>query len=69
MKCTLTRVGDVPVIVCTSRTRVRKCEFCSGIATLQCDGLRKGKSCDAFMCARCAQPAGVNRDLCPRHAR
>jgi len=49
------------------------CAFCGAPHTKLCDeplrGAKAGKTCDAKMCARCATPAGDNRDLCPPHAR
>jgi hypothetical protein len=61
------------------KPEVHYCEFCNMLATLQCDGkLEDGKTCDRWMCRRCARMDvhlqkvdargrryGDTRDLCP----
>jgi len=71
-----TRVADdtepsVAIICCGRGSgRAKPCEFC-GAKTKDgrlCDGepVKRGKSCDAFMCRNCATNIGRNVDLCPR---
>jgi hypothetical protein len=66
------------IIACARpRQRDRKCRFCGEWgAALLCDyPVKRGKTCDQVMCARCAvkQPArhidGDSVDFCPPHAR
>jgi hypothetical protein len=58
--------------VCTRGQR-HNCQFCSRYATKQCDFpvLNNGreKTCDAWMCDRCAVSKGPNVDWCPPHER
>jgi hypothetical protein len=72
-----TRVADdsepMTVIICRGRSTSKPCEFCRTTVRgggLLCDGpgKKQGKTCDAFMCAKCARRIGKNRDLCPKCA-
>jgi hypothetical protein len=63
----------IPGAIVCSRTRRRRCQFCSDFAPLLCDGppppnskRRKSKTCDAPICRRHAKSVGPDRDLCPR---
>ena len=60
-------------IVCSRGERRRKCKTCGEPANLLCDyelkGDRKGKTCDAAICRRCAVEVGKDRHLCPTHDR
>lgn len=76
MKCAhIDLGGGVRGIVCTSgrKPAPKRCSGCGEpTASLQCDfelrkGRRKGKTCDAFICNRCATQVGPNLDHCPEH--
>lgn len=66
--------GGATAIVCHGKARAKKCEFCSHPATLQCDYAVAEQiggdpiTCDAYMCAGCAQPKGDGVDHCPKHS-
>jgi hypothetical protein len=50
------------------RTRRKRCHFCNRFADKLCDfPVRRGKTCDADICSRCATSIGDNLDYCPRH--
>lgn len=70
--------GSTPItgFVCGPDTR-KRCKHCGEIAEIQCDwkltGKKAGKTCDAWLCRRCARPVGDDKvgddkDLCPPHA-
>jgi hypothetical protein len=72
MPCIAIKIGDSFGIICTGRTRKRKCKFCGADASLLCDyplfcGLPPNATCDAPMCGACARPVGEDRDYCPDH--
>ena len=70
MHCAHVKLTDGTVaIVCTSgRRRPHRCVSCGAAAGLQCDWkLGGGKTCDAWICAGCAQHVGPDKDLCPKH--
>ena len=73
MRCAHVKLPDGMVaIVCTSgrRRRPHRCVSCGAVAGLQCDWkLEGGKTCDAWICAGCAQEAGPDKHLCPTHQR
>lgn len=56
------------IIFCTSRRR-SMCRFCGErVATKQCDyPLGQGKTCNAYICDRCAAHVGLDTDYCPKH--
>lgn len=58
--------------VCSRGRRGKPCKSCGAPGTRQCDaplfGAKAGKTCDAWMCERCATRTGPNTDLCPAHA-
>lgn len=61
-------------IVCGRRSgREKRCKWCEKVATKLCDfplrGEKAGKTCDAPMCKDCATKWGIDKDLCPPHAR
>ena len=66
------KTGELIAIVCSSggrgyRERAHRCA-CRQVARLQCDWkLAVGKTCDAWICAGCAQEVGPNKHLCPAH--
>lgn len=76
MTCHRLDLGDgVTGFVCTE-TKRRACSSCrSSIKAEQgvlCDwpltGPKAGKTCDRFVCQRCAKHVGEDRDYCPTHA-
>lgn len=71
MCCQWIRMPDgTTAIVCSRPPRRRPCAGCGRPSTLQCDyptGSR-GKTCDAYLCRRCADPQGGDRDYCRTHA-
>jgi len=77
MTCERLKLPDGTAAIVCSRDRKAKamqCEFCGlWTATLLCDGPtnwrthpRRKKTCDAALCASCAQEVGEDRHLCPR---
>jgi len=72
MHCAHVKLPDGNVaIVCTShRSRLHRCVKCGVAAGLQCDWkVAPGKTCDAWICAGCAQEVGPDKHLCPTHQR
>lgn len=54
-------------LVCGPKVRLKPCP-CGNRATLLCDyPVRRGKTCDAPLCAGCTTKRGGG-DLCPAHA-
>lgn len=47
-------------------TEVR-CHLCESPATKLCDYERDGRTCDASLCAKCAEKKGQGIDHCPSH--
>ena len=58
--------------ICTRGDRKHRCK-CGAPATKQCDaelrGPKAGKTCDRYLCDKCAVSIGPEVDLCPAHAR
>jgi hypothetical protein len=58
--------------VCSRGERKRPCSLCGALASRQCDaplfGAKAGKTCDVYLCVRCATRTGPNADLCPAHS-
>jgi hypothetical protein len=57
-------------IVCSTGTR-KRCS-CGRRATLACDWKvpsRRSGTCDAPICAGCAEHVADDKDLCPQHSR
>lgn len=74
MKCTAVPIHGGVAFLCGSRAPRRRCSVpgCTNWADRQCDfpvKARKSKTCDAYLCDRCAKPAGENLDHCPPHAK
>lgn len=77
MKCTRTKIGDTPVIVCGSRRyREQRCK-CDQVATKLCDWIMtranretgaKQTTCDEPLCDGCATTPAPDKDLCGKHA-
>jgi hypothetical protein len=58
--------------LCGPGAAPKKCTYCGRPAGLLCDavlgsGPRKGKTCDAPMCAQCTHRPAVNTDYCRDH--
>lgn len=63
--------GEI-IIACSRGKRAQVCEDCkSRSATIRCDfelrGALKGKTCDRWLCSKCATEVGVDRHLCRAH--
>lgn len=73
MTCTTIELGGGITMIGCSRGERRKSCSCGEIATRLCDyelkGDKKGKTCSAPICARCAVRTDGDRDLCPTHDR
>lgn len=58
-------------ITCSRGERTKKCKQCGERAELLCDfelgGTKRGKTCDAPLCRRCAIEVGPDRHLCRPH--
>lgn len=68
MPCEHKIINGSHAIVCSRGQRRRRCDFCQNWSTKQCDyPLSKDKTCDKYMCDRCAKPFGPNVDTCPEH--
>lgn len=75
MPCEHIRMHDGTVmIVRYAKRRAKRCGFCNGKATRECD-YELGRTldgrpitCDAPICSACARPIGEEKDLCPRHS-
>ena len=62
--------GGGVAIVCYSGKRPSPPCACGRPSTLQCDyPVEHGRTCDAFMCRRCADRVGKCTDYCARHRR
>lgn len=75
MTCRHTDLGNGDyVITCEQRERgrVHHCS-CNARASIRCDyplrGRATGKTCDTWLCARCAREVGENTHYCQPHAR
>ena len=67
MHCRQVRIGDGFAIVCTGSRPAQRCR-CGQAATLQCDWkIGLGRTCDAYICDRCAQQVGPDKHLCGEH--
>jgi hypothetical protein len=64
--------GKVVGIACGSRSRPKPCKQCGARSTRLCDyplaGKKRGTTCDAPLCDRCAVKVGPDRDFCRPHA-
>lgn len=74
MPCRTINLGNgATAIVCTRGERRHRCKECGHAASRQCDyplrGKASGRTCSAYLCARCAVVVGPDRDYCPPHAR
>lgn len=73
MACRTIELSPGVTVVACSRGSGKRCSNCGRDATKRCDfplaGAKAGKTCDAWLCATCASPQGVNVDYCPPHAR
>jgi hypothetical protein len=62
--------GGGSAIVCFSGRRpptLTPCR-CGARSTIQCDfPIADGRTCDAYLCRRCAIHQGPDRDYCPDH--
>jgi hypothetical protein len=68
--CEHVNIDGTVAIICGGRRSRRKCPFCKKprSAELQCDWkIGQGKTCDAWICAKCAQEVGPDKHLCPIH--
>lgn len=73
MPCITTRNRQKnKVVVCVrGRTKLQRCSVCGELAEKQCDyrPIKKAKTCDAYLCARCAVSIAHEVDYCPHHPR
>jgi hypothetical protein len=83
MHCTFVNVEGKNVIICGRKVKpTPQCAFCGEPSTKVCDFpvrdsagnhikwyARDRHTCDKPICERCATSIGVDRDLCPEHAR
>lgn len=76
MPCTPIRLeGGGVAIVCTGRggKRIETCRGCGTFSSKLCDyplrGGKKGATCSAPICAKCALTVAPDFDLCPAHAK
>lgn len=76
MSCHVMRDADGKAIgfVCGVRMRRKRCGACAtGDGEYQCDwkltGDKAGKTCDAYLCVRCAHSPAPDKHLCPAHWR
>lgn len=71
MTCDHVRLpGGGTAIVCSRSRRPRQKCKCGQPATLLCDWkvkARKSGTCDAPICATCAEEVGPDKHLCPDH--
>lgn len=74
MTCKIIGGPGAQIIMCTRGSRPN-CQTpgCTNRGELQCDHpvTRAGAegTCDRFVCLRCAVHVGINKDLCPVHAK
>lgn len=66
--------GSVVTGIATVFVTNHRCQTCGSSATLQCDYPvipRKGRprTCDRWICTRCATTVGEDRHYCPPHER
>lgn len=68
MPCSLIKLpGGIGAIVCTGRTRTKRC-FCRAPAPFLCDWkVGANATCDAPICADHALEVAPEKHLCPRH--
>lgn len=65
--------GEI-IIACSRGERAPLCTDCkSRRATIRCDfelrGALKGRTCDRWLCSKCATKVGENRHLCRPHSK
>jgi hypothetical protein len=68
-------LGDGRRALVTFEVRLRVCKGCGDrvehftLCDWKLTGPKEGKTCSAVSCARCSTNVGVDKDLCPPHAR
>lgn len=71
MKCTPVRfTGGVGFVCSQRRLRIPLCSEpgCGALGERQCDfPVAPGRTCDRYLCAKHATPAGPGLDHCPSH--
>lgn len=71
MPCKTVKIGDRAAIVCSRRKYNRpRCSACGGKGvSVRCDFPIEERTCDKWLCRRCAVKVGDDRDHCPDHPR
>lgn len=70
MACSVVKLpGGQTAFVCGTKRKAPRCACGSGKpADLLCDGVVEGGTCDARLCADCADSPEPGKDFCPDHA-